>query len=227
MAGPVAFCAELTTRGRVRRPRLVFECLFKYGDRVPRPREFEPDAVVEAAMRLFWEAGYRATSVEDLVRATGVKPGSLYGAFPGGKRALFLHSLQRYSTLVVPEKLGELDSPTASLAEVRGYFDGLVRDLLSPEGRQGCLLVNTAIEKAAEDDEVAAVVRGHHARLERCFTRALKTAVRRGEARADLDPSGAAKALVAMSQGLMVVGKANPEEVVLRAIVENAFAGIG
>lgn len=99
---------------------------------MPRPREFEPDAVLNVAMLRFWERGYRAVSVEDLVKATGVKPGSLYSAFPGGKRALFLKSLERYSRLVVPEKLGELEAPHASLGEVRGYFDGLVCDLLSP-----------------------------------------------------------------------------------------------
>ncbi|MFC0842139.1 helix-turn-helix domain-containing protein [Streptomyces noboritoensis] len=55
---------------------------------MPRPREFEPDAVVDQAMLRFWLRGYRATSVEDLVKATGVKPGSLYGAFPGGKHTL-------------------------------------------------------------------------------------------------------------------------------------------
>ena len=121
-------------------------------------------------MRQFWERGYRATSVDDLVRATGVKPGSLYAAFPGGKHALLMGSLDRYSKLVVPEKLGELGQPGASVAQVRAYFDGLVRDLLSPEGRQGCLLVNSAIENAAADPEVAAVVRGHLARLEHCFT---------------------------------------------------------
>lgn len=101
---------------------------------MPRPREFEPDAVLNAAMLRFWERGYRATSIEDLVTATGVKPGSLYSAFPGGKHALFLKSLERYSKLVVPEKLGELEASGASVAEIRGYFDGLVRDLLSPEG---------------------------------------------------------------------------------------------
>ena len=42
-------------------------------------------------MRHFWERGYRATSVDDLVRATGVKPGSLYSAFPGGKHALLMY----------------------------------------------------------------------------------------------------------------------------------------
>jgi TetR/AcrR family transcriptional regulator, transcriptional repressor for nem operon len=194
---------------------------------MPRPREFQPDQVLETAMQEFWERGYRATSVDDLVKATGVRPGSLYGAFRGGKRALFMGSLARYSKLVVPQKLGDLDRPDASIAEVRAYFDGLVQDLLSPEGRQGCLLVNSAIELAAKDAEVAAVVRGHHARLERCFMAALRTARRRKEVPASVDPVGTARLLVAASQGLMVVGKANPDEEVLRAIVANAFAGLG
>lgn len=175
-------------------------------------------------MLCFWWRGYRATSVEDLVKATGVKPGSLYSAFPGGKHALFLKSLERYAKLIVPQKLGELAAPGASLAALRGYFDGLVHDLLSPEGRQGCLLVNTAIENAAEDGEAAAVVRGHLARLEHCMTTALRNARDMGEVRASVDPVGSAKVLVATCQGLMVVGKANPDATVLRAIVDNAFA---
>jgi TetR/AcrR family transcriptional repressor of nem operon len=193
---------------------------------MPRPREFGTEQVLEAAMQQFWERGYRATSVDDLVRATGVKPGSLYGAFRGGKHELLLGSLARYSRLVVPQKLGALDQPGAALAQVRAYFDGLVQDLLSPEGRQGCLLVNSAIELAAEDDAVAAVVRGHHARLEGCFAAALRTAQARGEVSPSIDPLKAAKLLVATSQGLMVVGKANPDAEVLRAIVDTAFAGL-
>jgi TetR/AcrR family transcriptional repressor of nem operon len=193
---------------------------------MPRPREFDPDTVLNQAMLRFWERGYRATSVEDLVKATGVNPGSLYGAFPGGKHTLFMKSLERYSRLVVPQKLGELDEPGASVAAIRGYFDGLIQDLTSPEGRQGCLLVNSAIENAAEDDEVAAVVRGHFARLEGCVARALATAVRRGDVRATLDPAGAAKSLVASALGLMVVGKANPDRAVLTAIVDNAFVAL-
>ena len=68
-----------------------------------RPRQFDPDEVLDRSMREFWERGYRETSVDDLVNATGVRPGSLYDAFPGGKRRLFLDALDRYSKLVVPE----------------------------------------------------------------------------------------------------------------------------
>ena len=192
-----------------------------------RPREFDPDRALDQAMHEFWLRGYRATSVDDLVRATGVKPGSLYGAFPGGKRSLFLGSLERYSKLIVPQKLGELNAPDASLAEVRAYFDGLVQDLTTDEGRQGCLLVNSAVELGATDEEVAAVVRGHHARLESCFTHALQNALRDRLIPEGTDVKGAAKLLVATSQGLMVVGKANPDRQVLAMIVANAFVGLG
>src|SRR5215471_10521298 len=146
-----------------------------------RPRQFDPDQVLERSMHEFWRRGYHDTSVDDLVAATGVQPGSLYNAFPGGKRELFLGSLDRYSNLVVPGKLGALERPGASVAEVRAYFDGLVEDLMSPEGRMGCLMVNTAIELAAQDSEVGIVVRGHMARLERNTTQALRNAKRRGE----------------------------------------------
>jgi TetR/AcrR family transcriptional repressor of nem operon len=193
---------------------------------MPRPREFDPDTVLNQAMLRFWERGYRATSVEDLVKATGVNPGSLYGAFPGGKHTLFMKSLERYSRLVVPQKLGELDEPGASVAEIRGYFDRQIEDLTSPEGRQGCLLVNSAIENAAEDDQVAVVVRAHFARLEGCVARALAAAVHRGDVRAALDPAGAAKSLVATAVGLMVIGKANPDRAALTAIVDNTFVAL-
>ena len=177
-------------------------------------------------MHEFWAHGYHETSVDDLVEATGVRPGSLYNAFRGGKRELFLGSLERYSKLVVPEKLGALDRPGASLAEVRSYFDGLVTDLLTPEGRMGCLMVNSAMELAAEDSDVSRVVRGHMARLERNATRALRNAKRRGELPARIASRAKATQLMATAMGLMVVGKTNPGREVLETIVDTAFADL-
>ena len=178
-------------------------------------------------MREFWERGYRETSVDDLVAATGVRPGSLYNAFQGGKRELFMGALERYAQLVVPDKLGALERPGASLAELRAYFDGLVEDLMSPEGRMGCLMVNSTMELAAVDSEIAKVVRDHMARLERNAARALRNAKRRGEIPRSVDTAAKATQLMATGMGLMVVGKTNPGREVLETIVDMAFADLG
>jgi TetR/AcrR family transcriptional regulator, transcriptional repressor for nem operon len=193
---------------------------------VARPRQFDPDQVLDRSMREFWERGYRDTSVDDLVTATGVRPGSLYNAFPGGKHGLFLETLHRYSNLVVPEKLGALERPGAGLPELRAYFDGLVRDLTTPDGRAGCLMVNSAVELAAEDSEVGELVRGHMARVERNAERALRNAKRRGEIPAHVNPRAKATQLMATGMGLMVVGKTDPGRKVLETIVNGAFADI-
>jgi TetR/AcrR family transcriptional repressor of nem operon len=195
-------------------------------DAVARPRQFDPEEVLDRSMREFWERGYRKTSVDDLVEVTGVNPGSLYHAFPGGKRGLFLEALARYSKLVVPEKMGALESAGAGLDELRAYFDGLVDDLTTSEGRMGCLMVNSTVELAADDSEVGAVVRGHMARLERNAERALRNARRRGEVLDTIDPHAKAMHLMATGMGLMVVGKTDPGRKVLETIVDAAFADL-
>jgi TetR/AcrR family transcriptional repressor of nem operon len=191
-----------------------------------RPRRFDPDEVIDRSMREFWERGYRDTSVDDIVEATGVQPGSLYNAFPGGKRGLFLRALDRYSKLVVPQKLGALEDPGAGLAELRGYFDGLIEDLTTREGQMGCLMVNSTVELAAEDSEVGAIVREHMRRLERNAEWALRNAQRRGEVGKHVDPRATAVQLMATGMGLMVVGKTAPGRAVLETIVATAFAGL-
>jgi TetR/AcrR family transcriptional repressor of nem operon len=191
-----------------------------------RPRQFDPDEVIDRSMHAFWERGYHETSVDDLVNVTGVRPGSLYNAFPDGKRGLFLETLARYSKLVVPEKLGALERTDAGLAELRGYFDGLVDDLTLPEGRVGCLMVNSAMELAAVDSEVGELVRAHMTRLERNAERALRNAKRRGEISEHVSPRAKAAQLMATGMGLMVVGKTNPGRKVLETIVDSAFAGL-
>jgi TetR/AcrR family transcriptional regulator, transcriptional repressor for nem operon len=191
-----------------------------------RPRQFDPQDVVDRSMHAFWERGYHETSVDDLVNVTGVRPGSLYNAFPGGKHGLFLETLDRYAKLVVPEKLGALERKDAGLAELRAYFDGLVDDLTRPEGRIGCLMVNSTIELAAVDSEVGEVVRDHMSRLERNAERALRNARRRGEIPARVSARAKATQLMATGMGLMVVGKTNPGRKVLETIVDAAFADL-
>ncbi len=60
-----------------------------------RPRQYDPDQALAKAAETFWKHGYAATSLDDLVVATGMKRPSLYAAF-GDKRDLYLKTLERY-----------------------------------------------------------------------------------------------------------------------------------
>jgi hypothetical protein len=87
-------------------------------------------------------------------------------------------------------------------------------------------MVNSAMELAAVDSEVGALVRGHMSRLERNAERALRNAKRRGEIPRQVNPRGKAAQLMATGMGLMVVGKADPGRKVLETIVRSAFADL-
>ena len=92
-----------------------------------RPREFDTDDVLEAAMQCFWSNGYESTSLADLVAATGLHKGSLYQAF-GDKHSLFIRSLKRYLSDVRAQKTAMLAAAESPLAGVRnlshGFIDG-------------------------------------------------------------------------------------------------------
>src|SRR5262245_46979857 len=96
-----------------------------------RPRAYEPETALERATEAFWNAGYAATSLDDLCEATGMNRPSLYGAF-GDKRALYLQALDRYaeSGRQAMERLLDGDRPIAeALARVYDaalslYFSG-------------------------------------------------------------------------------------------------------
>ena len=92
-------------------------------DRMARPREFDEEAVLDAAVNCFWAQGYEATSVRDLVEKTGITGASLYNAF-GDKRALYRKALDHYIEGSIAdrmrrcEKLAPREAISAFLAEI-------------------------------------------------------------------------------------------------------------
>src|SRR5258705_8447681 len=103
-------------------------------------------------MHVFWQRGYEATSLPDLLDAMSIGRQSMYDTF-GDKRALFLEALERY--------IGRADHVHACLPQARSVKRA-IRDLFeaianeSPkEKRRGCLGVLTAVELAPHDPEIA------------------------------------------------------------------------
>jgi TetR/AcrR family transcriptional regulator, transcriptional repressor for nem operon len=187
-----------------------------------RTPEFDHDQVLESALQAFWEKGYEATSLSDLLEATGLARQSLYNTF-GDKRGLFLASLRRYTDVGVGCLSQALEGGPVRAA-IRGVFD----DVLQSAGRdRGCFLVNASTELLPRDAEVGRLVASALARQERALAEALRRGVRQGELQ--LTPKRieqTARFLVGALQGLHVMVKAMPDSPALRDVVAVALRAI-
>jgi AcrR family transcriptional regulator len=122
--------------------------------KLPRLREFDEAAALEATMRGFGAGGFAATSERDLGDAMGLGQASVYNAF-GGKRALFTQCLDRYLDANMRARIARVEQSLPLRQAIETFLAGIVERSL--ESRLGCLLANAALEVAPHDPEIAAV----------------------------------------------------------------------
>src|SRR5262245_46357366 len=141
-------------------------------DGVARTKEFDVDEALRDALDLFWERGYEATSMADLVERLGIGRASIYGTF-GGKRDLYLKALDRYLDLCDHTLLRELPQPGPVLPAVRAVVRRYATEASGNDGRHGCFVVNTAVELAPHDATAARRVQAGWDHLETALNLAL------------------------------------------------------
>ncbi|MGA5816701.1 TetR/AcrR family transcriptional regulator [Kitasatospora sp. NPDC094028] len=181
-----------------------------------RPRKFDTDAAIDAAMNTFWSKGYTATSTDDLAASTGMLRGSLYNAF-GGKRQLFELALRRYREQGAAggNPLRDDRPPLERIRELmRAGVDRTAADL------RGCLAVNTVTELAGAEPELAQLAREALTALEAALTAAVEDGRLRGEIRADRAPRLLARQTMAAFHGLLLQAKAGFEAESLHATID-------
>jgi TetR/AcrR family transcriptional repressor of nem operon len=181
---------------------------------VARTKEFDPDAVLQRALELFWERGYEATSMADLVEHLGIGRASLYATF-GSKHDLYLKALSRYTQTRDPDPVELLSQPGPVLPAVRRLVELYVEESTGERRRRGCMIVNAAAELVPSDDQVARFVEAAWSAIEAALTSALIRARAQGEIAPGSDPRALARFLVVFLQGIRVTGKgsADPERV--------------
>ena len=122
-----------------------------------RPKKFDPDTAVVAAMDLFWANGYAATTPAELVDHLGIGRGSLYNAFHS-KAALYQLALDHYRDTTTALLREVLDGEGSPAERLRHAVRLIVTVSSSADDRRGCLMTNAAIETAPHDPEIAEVV---------------------------------------------------------------------
>ena len=188
-----------------------------------RPKEFNPDDAVEKAMQVFWHKGYEATSMEDLLTAMDLNRGSLYDTF-GDKRQLFLKVIDQYCTTFVGSKFSLLDQLGPALPGLRRFISGMIERALADPQRRGCLILNTVMELAPHENEIAGTLRHALKMVEDTFFRVLARAKQQGELNSQKDPRTLARFLTTMMQGTIVMIKAGASAEVVNQTAETALS---
>ena len=185
-----------------------------------RPKEFDEQEALLKAMKLFWVHGYKATSIQDLVDGMGIGRGSLYGTF-GGKRSLFLRALRHYDK-ERGNHLADLSTSKPPRQAVLNPFEAVVNTALDDGSRDGCFLVNTALELSPHDREIESLVADGFSYAEGFF----RSSIERGQASEEIstavDAASTAQTLHTLLLGMLVLARSRPEPVLLQSIVKQA-----
>jgi len=171
-----------------------------------RPREFDMNAALDQAIRVFREQGYNATSIPDLIAAMGLASGSIYKAFRD-KRAVFLAALDRYTELRNEQLAALARTAKPARERIRDVLAFYVDSARGVEGRRGCMVVGSAVELALVDREVAARVSASLARNEGFLANLIRQGQQDRSIPGRIDPEETARVMVYLTQGLRVVGK--------------------
>ena len=115
-----------------------------------RPRGFDELEVMENLMKVFWDKGYEVTTMQDLVKASGLLKGSLYGAF-GDKQTIYLAALKHYNRTRMHSQIEILNGEGRVRQKISRLFDNVIEATKRDVFAGGCLLCNASLEKAVTD----------------------------------------------------------------------------
>ena len=185
---------------------------------MPRTAAHTIDELTHRALTQFWAHGFNATSMDDLIKATGVSRQGIYAAF-GGKRDLFLACFDQYQDFVVSPAFASVEEPSATLNDVAEYFEHhIARGEAAGLPGRGCFVANSATEVAPTDAEVLLKVRRHEDRLFRGFANAVRNTAK-GILMAEAEVLSTADAIAVFANGLWVVSRTVEDAEGLRAAV--------
>jgi TetR/AcrR family transcriptional regulator, transcriptional repressor for nem operon len=192
--------------------------------RMARPREFDEEAVLDAAVQCFWSQGYESTSVKDLMERTGLTAASLYNAY-GDKRAMFRVALDHYIERSIGVRIQRCEALPPRDA-IRSFFDDILRRSLKDRERKGCMVVNSALELAPHDAEFREIIAEALKRIESFFFACVKKGQADGTIAVSRPAAGFAQHLLGVLMGVRVLARVRPERPLLEGVVNTTLLSL-
>ena len=180
-----------------------------------RSKNFDEKAALESAMQLFWQNGYHATSMQQLVDATSLSRSSLYDTF-GGKEDLFLAAIEYYLEKVNQQRVKLMVENTSPRSGIESFFNGIIEFAIKDGKKLGCLLTNSAIEFGWSQGKIEEKIFGIFKNVEKAFLSTVHKGQQTGEITKHQQPEELARFLMVQVQGIRVMSRVNPDERWLR-----------
>lgn len=190
-----------------------------------RPLEFDKNAVLEKAMEVFWEKGFEAASLQDLIEAMDLSKSSFYQAFKS-KHDLYAVALNHYTDCMIADLSGRLESSPSGLKFIENTFLEIAESAPLKASQRGCFLMNTASEFSQNNVEIADLTRNGLKKIEAVFARAVKKAQADGEVSLSKNAETLADFLICNMSGLKTMVKAGIKPDTLRPIVNTIVASL-
>jgi AcrR family transcriptional regulator len=186
-----------------------------------RPRAFDRDAALGAAMKLFWQKGFSATSINDLTLAMGIGSPSLYAAF-GSKEALYAEALGHYQKTHEAIVWDRFFAAGTARAAVAAFLQDSAAGL--SQTPDGCMVTLSAVGAEGHADLGTLVGAARNVTLERLKTR-LEQGVVAGEIGEDVDIHALARFVQTVQNGMSLLARDGASRAELEAVAETALLG--
>lgn len=187
---------------------------------MPRPREFDEEAALDAATNCFWTRGYEAASTRDLAEQMGITGASLYNAY-GDKRALYRLVLERYARKALGWCATALAADQPGGMAIEGFFAALAAEALSDSQPPGCLIVNAGLETAPNDAEFRQVVTEVFERIESLFAACIARGQQEGSISNTQPSEDLARLLLGAMLGMRVLARARADRPLVEGMVRS------
>lgn len=189
-----------------------------------RPREYDPQQALAAALGEFRRRGYTATSLDHLSAATKMARPSLYAAF-GAKLDIYRQAVRQFAEESAVRRAHALFDEPSLHQGLEGYFAEIVDAYVSTEGEPlGCPVLSVISGEAAADPEIGAELAAAVEKTDAQFRRRMKIAADAGDIAADADIAGLAALLAALQHTLSLRARAGERRPKLSKIARSHIA---
>lgn len=190
-----------------------------------RPREFDEQTARDQALQVFWDNGYEATSLSDLIAAMGISKSSFYDTFTS-KHQLFIDSMDRYGDTETRMGVTLLRSDTPARDAIATLFRYILDKAYVEGDRRGCFIGNCAVELGGMDAEADQRVKQGFKDLESAFVVAVKRGLKAGDVTTTKPPKAVAQYLLSSLNGVRLMTKTGPNRQAAEQVVDVILAAL-